>query len=264
MKQLKLEMETSAKNPEKDKHNGLLFLDTETTGNDVEKDRLCQVCYKVHNKFCTEFFKPPVPISVKSMSITHITNKMVNDKEPFQGSKTRENLAKLLEENILVAHNAKFDIAMLEAEGVKVPKSICTLRLVRHLDKYDEIPEYNLQYLRYHYDLEIDGNAHDAEGDVRVLEAIFDVLYKKMSEAMDGNDDSKKIISEMLEISARPSLIRKMPFGKHIGVTLEELAANDPKYLQWLLGQKQQDGDEDWVYSIKYWLKAGLINPVKI
>jgi len=259
------------------KKENLIFLDTETTGNDTLTDRLCQVCYKVHDKFYTEFFKPPVPISIKSMSITHITNKMVDDKESFIGSKIYKDLDGLLKENILVAHNAKFDIAILEAEGLKVPNSICTLRLARHLDKNDEIPEYNLQYLRYYYGLEIEGNAHDAEGDVKVLESLFDVFYKQFEEQLGGKDGVKKveikkeqtdlfsgvkkengddkIISEMIDISSRPSLLNKMPFGKYVGINLEELAKKDPNYLQWLLVQKEQDEDEDWIYSLKFWLK---------
>jgi DNA polymerase III subunit epsilon len=127
----------------------LIFLDTETTGNDINKDRLCQVCYKDSQGFHTEYFKPPLSMSVKSMSITHITNKMLEDKKPFEGSQMKKDLGELLSRGILVAHNAKFDCAMLEAERLKVLKNICTLRVARHLDFDGIIPEYNLQYLRY-------------------------------------------------------------------------------------------------------------------
>ena len=235
------------------KKENLIFLETETTGADLENDRLCQVCYKQYGDIFTEYFKPPVPISIKSMSITHITNKTVENKEAFKGSKMCCDLENLLSKNVLIAHNAKFDIAMLEAEGLSVPKSICTFRLARYLDEEDEIPEYNLQYLRYYHGLEIDGSAHDAEGDVKVLAGIFDVLYKKMTQKL-GTDDEEKIITEMIDISSKPSLIRKMPFGKHCGISLKELAKTDSGYLQWLLRQKEEDGDEDWVYSLHYWL----------
>src|SRR3990172_1989120 len=127
----------------------LIFLDTETTGNDIFTDRICQVCYQTSDGIYQGFFKPPVPISVKAMSITHITNKMVADKETFQGSQMKKDLEAMFTEGILVAHNAKFDCAMLEAEGMSIPKRICTLRVARHLDPENSIPEYNLQYLRY-------------------------------------------------------------------------------------------------------------------
>ena len=65
----------------------LVFLDTETTGIDILIDRLTQVCYKFRNEIYAEYFKPPVPISIKTMSISHITTKMDDDKAPFIGFK---------------------------------------------------------------------------------------------------------------------------------------------------------------------------------
>jgi DNA polymerase III alpha subunit (gram-positive type) len=88
--------------------NELIFLDTETTGNDVLNDYLFQVCYAHRDEMHCEFFKPHIPISIKSQAITHVTNKMVADKQPFSISPMRTKLAHLLEKNILVAHNAGF------------------------------------------------------------------------------------------------------------------------------------------------------------
>jgi DNA polymerase III epsilon subunit-like protein len=231
----------------------LIFLDTETTGNEIGKDRLCQVCYKNSCGIKTEYFKPPLPMSVKSMSITHITNKMLADKEAFAGSEMFKELQELLKDGILVAHNAKFDIAMLEAEGLKVPKNICTLRVARFLDKENKIPEYNLQFLRYHLDLDIDAHAHDAEDDVKVLHALFERLLDKVKKDT-GSEESA--IEKMIEISATPTLFNKFNFGKYKGKTLEEVAKTDKRYLEWLLGEKLKNeaGDEDWIYTLKHYL----------
>lgn len=222
----------------------LIFLDTETTGNEPKTDRLCQVCYEVGGKVRTEYFKPPVPISVKAMSITHITNKMVENAEVFSQSEMKRELEGLLKEGVLVAHNALFDIAMLKNEGLEVPRFICTLRVARYLDKENKIPEYNLQYLRYHLGLEVEGEAHDAETDVRVLKALFERLSKKVS------------VEEMIEISAKPTLFGLMNFGKHKGKTVAEVAGIDRAYLEWLLAQKlvNEEGEEDWIYTLKHYL----------
>ncbi len=232
----------------------LIFLDTETTGNDVAKDRLCQVCMMHSGTYRTEFFKPPLPISVKSMSITHITNKMVEDKPAFEGSAFKSNLEQLLSDTILVAHNAKFDIAILAAEGVQVPRHICTLRVARHLDVDNKIPEYNLQFLRYFLELDVVGSAHDAEGDVRVLHALFERLVKKM-EIISG--DREKAIQEMCAISERPSLFSIIPFGKYKDKKIADIVKTDRGYLEWLLKQKLSDGegDEDWIYTLQSYLK---------
>src|SRR3989344_7423382 len=172
----------------------LIFLDTETTGNDMAKDRLCQVCYKTSDGIFKGYFKPPVPVSIKAMSITNITNKMLEDKEAFKDSAMKKDLEALLADGILVAHNAKFDCAILEAEGMSIPHRICTFRVARELDPESQIPEYSLQYLRYYLELEIDDAfAHDAEGDVKVLYGLYQRLLAKMMK--DGMSEEKAIES---------------------------------------------------------------------
>ncbi len=226
----------------------IIFLDTEATGNEPSKDRLCQVCYKTSAGIKVEYFKPPIPISVKAMSITHITNKMVEDKPAFKGSAMQGELQELLKEGVLVAHTALFDIAMLKAEGMEVPRFIDTLRVVRHLDPENKIPEHNLQYLRYFLELEVEGSAHDAEGDVNVLEALFERLHTKIPD-----------IEQMIEISSRPTLFKYMLFGKHKGKSMEEVVKEDRRYLEWLLAQKLSvvglDTDEDWIFTLKHYLE---------
>lgn len=234
----------------------LIFLDTETTGNDLEKDRLCQVCYKIDDELVVKNFKPEVPISVKAMSITHITNKMIENEPTFKGSEIAKKLQELLNENILVAHNAKFDIAMLENDGLKVPNYICTLRLARYLDEEMEIPEYNLQFLRYYYDVNFDVeiNPHSADGDVLVLEAVFKHLYNKAKEKSNGASE-EEILKRMIDISSKPSLIKKFVFGKYNGYLVEDIAKEDKGYLEWLLRTKEEEGtDEDWLFTLKYYL----------
>jgi len=243
----------------------LIFLDTETTGNDPIKDRLVQVSYRLKKEggqeTHTEYFKPPIPMSVKAMSITHITDKMLADKEDFAESRMKKDLELLLssglpagEAGVLVAHNARFDIAMLENEGLHVPNFICTLRVARHLDTKNAIPEYNLQFLRYYLGLEVEGNPHDAEGDVNVLCAVFDRLLMKVKEE---EKDEESALQEMIEISSRPTLFTYFNFGKHNGKKIEEVAKTNPDYLEWLLNQKITEGatDEDWIYTLKHYLK---------
>ena len=231
----------------------LIFLDTETTGNDVSKDRLSQVCYRVGGETHIGYFKPSIPMSVKAMSITHITNKMLEGKEVFAESQMKKDLAALLHDGILVAHNATFDKAMLENEGVQVTRFICTLRVARYLDEKSAIPEYNLQFLRYFLELEVPGNAHDAEGDVNVLCAVFDRLLAKMVESCGSRE---KAIDKMLEISSKPSIFTVFNFGKHKDKKVAEVAATDPGYLDWLLREKQKVGDdEDWIYTLESALK---------
>lgn len=233
----------------------LIFLDTETTGNDFLIDRLFEIAYKFNGETHAEYFKPPVPISVKSSSITHVTNEMVSDKPLFESSQMKKNLEKILPDNILVAHSASFDIGVLEKEGLEVPQYICTLKVARYLDSESEIPEYGLQYLRYYHSLNVeDARAHDARSDIKVLEALFNFLYEKMKASGKSEDE---IIYEMIRISREPVLFKVFGFGKHRGKKLEEVVAYDRKYLEWMLDQKLQSNEiqEDWIFTLKYYLQ---------
>ena len=231
----------------------LIFLDTETTGNEVGKDRLCQICYKNNGVIKTAYFKPPMPVSVKAMSVTHITNKMLQDKEAFAGSQMFGELKSLLKSGVLVAHNAKFDMAMLEAEGLAVPEFICTLRVARHFDENNLIPEYGLQFLRYFLDLDVSGGAHDAESDVNTLFALFGRLLAKVKEKI---PDEKEAIGKMIEISKSPVIFKKFNFGKYKDKTVEYVFQTDRRYLEWLLKTKLEDGaqDEDWIFTLNHYL----------
>lgn len=60
-------------------------------------------------------------------------------------------------------------------------------------------------------------------------------------------------IREMREISASPSLLYRIRFGKHKGKTFEEVSTEDKGYLRWLLGT---DLDEDMEFTVKHWLKG--------
>ena len=135
-----------------------IFLDTETTCTKPD-DKLCQIAFKPENgPVVCELFNPGKPISIDAMAIHHITEKMVADKPPFKESDAYAKLQKLVSDinNVIVAHNAKFDMQMLQKEGIDTQRVICTIKLARYLDKNGVIPKYNLQYLRYYLGLEIE------------------------------------------------------------------------------------------------------------
>lgn len=132
------------------------------------------------------------------MVLHHITDKMVADKPSFQESDEHATLQGLVSDinNGIVAHNAQFDMKMLQMEGIYTQRVICTLKLARYLDKSGVLPKYNLQYLRYYLGLEIEATAHDALGDILVLEGLFSRLKAKFQ----GNDELKDPVREMIRI----------------------------------------------------------------
>jgi DNA polymerase III epsilon subunit-like protein len=251
----------------------IIFFDTETTGN-TDKDFLVQIAYKYKNGDKEESFvglyKPPVKIPPEASAVHHITNKMVEGKPSFKDSEDQQKIKKLFEDknSILVAHNAPFDLAIIKQEDVIPKKFICTLRVARYLDSEGKIERYNLQYLRYLLDLDVEAVAHDAMGDVMVLEKLFERLYKKIQEEIQKDPLALKgtpplqagedpVIQKMLEISSNPSIFRTFNFGKHNGKKIEEVAKTDRGYLEWLLAQKLESDqiEDDWIYTLKHHLE---------
>ena len=66
--------------------------------------------------------------------------------------------------NVMVAHNAAFDVDMLKKEGIELKSVICTLKLARYFDKDGVIPMYGLQYLRYYLKLKVNATPLTAWG----------------------------------------------------------------------------------------------------
>ncbi|HEY4477979.1 MAG TPA: exonuclease domain-containing protein [Candidatus Paceibacterota bacterium] len=233
----------------------IIFFDTETTGN-TEKDYLCQIAYKSPDEQFVGLYKPPFKIPPEASAVHHISNKMLDGKPSFQESPDSKKIKTLFEDtnSVVVAHNAPFDLMIIKKENIIPANFICTLRVARHLDPEEKIERYNLQYLRYLLEIEVEAQAHDALGDVLVLEQLFERLKKKIMEH--DSLSEHQAIDEMIKISSHPSLFKKFKFGKHNGKFIEEVARVDRGYLEWLLAQKL-DGDEideDWIYTLKHYL----------
>jgi len=227
----------------------LIYLDTETTGLN-DNDRLCQVAYKTKQETVCEYFKPPLPISIDAMAVNHITNKMVANKPPFIGSPTYQKLKKLFDspENIVVAHGADYDINMLKREGLNPTRHICTRKLIHAVGDRYEMEKHNLQFLRYYFDIEFENEiiAHDALGDIIVLEQVFINIYEHFYKTKDKTKN--QMIIEFEKISNLPVLLTKIPFGKYEGKSFTYIADNDIGYLQWL--NRQSDLSEEIQHAL--------------
>ena len=241
----------------------LIFLDTETTGLE-EKDKICSIGIiaingeslaqnlSLHVEY--ELINEAKKISPKASSINHITNEMLKDKSKF----IETNIYKFLQENnnentILIAHNIKFDLQMLEKSGfIWRGKIIDTLRCTKHL--IPECEEFSLQFLRYElrlYKLEEKArstcrvtqaiSAHNAISDVLHVELLYEYLLDSAT------------TEKMIELSAKKVLMQKFSFGKYVGRYIEEIAMNDRGYLEWMMNSIV-DLDDDLRYSIEYYL----------
>jgi DNA polymerase III epsilon subunit-like protein len=237
-----------------------VLLDTETTGAG-EEDRIIQLGFMVlegkkvdvYNDLCSA----PLPIGYGAMEVHGITPEMIEGKPPCSKTAAFKTLCELnIPENVLIIHNAPFDLGMLAKENfTSQMRLIDTLRCARHL--FDDEDAHRLQYFRYRlglYKIEqaeadalgIEVKAHDAIGDVLVLKLFLTELRKRLQERFAGANP----IDKMVELTQTPVLYtRALKFGKYKGKTLHEIAEADRGYLTWMLGN-MDTLDEDMRYSI--------------
>jgi len=243
----------------------LIFLDTETTGLEA-KDKICSIGIiavdgdTIHVNY--DIVNEGKKISAKASSINHITKEMLKDKPKFIDSDTYKFLSQNNNENtVLIAHNTKFDLQMLEKSGfIWRGKIIDTLRCTKHL--IPECEEFSLQFLRYElrlYKLEEKERytcrisepitAHNSISDALHVKLLYEYLLD--SYMPKGHD----ACSDMQELSNKKVLMQKFSFGKYVGKYIEEIAMNDRGYLEWMLSSVK-DLDEDLRYSIDYYLQG--------
>jgi exodeoxyribonuclease X len=235
-----------------------IILDTETTGT-KEEDRVIQLSFlvtdenneieEIHDTLCM----PPVPITYEAMAIHHITPEKVSGSIPLQETKAYKRLNELnIPENIMVIHNAKFDLEMLFREDFENNMQLIdTFRVLKHIQP-DE--RHSLQVNRYALGLykkeqelinkhNIEINAHDALGDVVVLKLLLDYLLETYS------------VEDLLRLTKEPILYDKFYFGKYKREKIVDVIQKDPGYIEFLLTSTEQELDFDLRYSINYFLQ---------
>src|SRR3990167_8897123 len=237
-----------------------VLLDTETTGAG-DNDRIIQLGYmvldgkkvEVYNDLCSA----EVPIGYGAMEVHGITPDMIEGKPECTQTNAFQTLRELnTPENVLIIHNAPFDLGMLAKENfTSQMRLIYTLRCARHL--FEDEEAHRLQYFRYRFGvykieqaeadaLGIGVKAHDAIGDFLVLKLFLSELRKRLQERFEGVNP----IDKMVELTQTPVFYtRPLKFGKYKGKTLSEIAEADKGYLTWMLGN-MDSLDEDMRYSI--------------
>lgn len=160
-------------------------------------------------------------------------------------------------EGYLVAHNAPFDVRMLEEEGYPLPegvKVLDTLELARELVHKNTCENHQLGTL-YHYYMayedmgDYEGQAHDALYDCHLL---FYTLKRMLAQHNLTLDEAYALINT--PIQDKPCDMKKY---RDSGKTWTEIYEEAPDYCQWLLD------NYDFKYhkfgkELKAWLESVL------
>jgi len=230
----------------------LVFLECETTGLEIS-DRLCSLGFVYGDETHYELINPLKKVPPSASAIHHITNEMLKESPVFALSHSELKLKELNSvENILVSHNAPFDLAMLQKEGVTWQGGVIdTLKCSKAL--MDDLDGYSLQFLRYELKLyRTEGEFFEEHGvEISPHHALSDALHVKMIyEYLLEMAEEEELIS----LSQSRLLLSRLPFGKYAKKRIETVALKDPMYLQWMLGSLM-DMDEDLRYSIEFYLR---------
>ncbi len=230
----------------------LIFFDTETTGVEAG-DRICAVGMLKEDECHYELIHPGRKIPPAASAIHQITNEMLKDAPAFAQSESSVRLKALNDtNNVLISHNAPFDLSMLEKEGFQWQGEVIdTLKCAKAL--MDDLEGYGLQFLRYELRLYRDEKTFFARygADITPHHPLSDALHVKM--VYDYLLDLAPH-EELVRISKSHVLLNRLPFGKYAKRRIEEIAHKDPGYLKWML-ESLMDMDEDLRYSIEHYLR---------
>lgn len=162
----------------------LVFLDLETTGIDPKQDKIIEVAAVARyrngkREVFQRLVQPEVAVPPFITGLTGIDEEMLAEAPTF--AQIRRELLAFLEGKILVAHNAAFDLAFLEAAFAMNLEnlSVDTLEFCRLL--YPGLNSYALRHLAREFSLPVE-NSHRALPDTLLLESLFLRLVKTASE----------------------------------------------------------------------------------
>lgn len=180
---------------------------------------------------------PRGPIPAETKAVHHITEADVIN-APYARELWDQFYDGCGPEDILVAHNARFEQHFHDGEGRPWIDTYKVARVV-----WPDAPTHSNQGLRYWLNLELDRELafppHRALPDAYVTAHLLRRLL------------DEKTVEEMITISRYPALLRRITFGtKAKGQTYEEAPLD---YLEWIRDKSEMD--EDTKFSAHYWIK---------
>ena len=228
--------------------NPLVFFDLETTGTNINTDRIVEICYlKVYpngnEESKTMRINPEMHIPEDSSAIHGIYDEDVKDCPKFK--EIAKSLAQWMTGCDIAGYNSlKFDIPLLAEEllraGVEFDFRKRHLVDVQNIFHKMEQRTLSAAYKFYcHKDLE---NAHSAEADTLATYEILKAQLDKYPETL------KNDVAMLAEFSTRTRFVdyagrivlndKDQPvinFGKHKGKLVEEVLQKEPSYYSWMM-----------------------------
>lgn len=228
--------------------NPLIFFDLETTGTNINSDRIVEICYlKVYpngnEETKTMRINPEMHIPEQASAVHGIYDKDVADCPTFKDVARR--IAADIEGCDLAGFNSnRFDIPVLAEEFLRagVDVDLMKHKFVDVQVIYHKLEQRTLSAAYKFYCEKNLEDAHTAEADTR---ATYEVLKAQLDRYPDVLENDIKFLSEYSSFSKNVDFagrivyndngVEVFNFGKYKGIPVVEVLQRDPGYYSWIL-----------------------------
>ena len=228
--------------------NPLVFFDLETTGTNINSDRIVEICYlKVYpngnEESKTLRINPEMHIPEASSAIHGIYDADVADCPTFKD--VAKNIANDIEGSDLAGFNSnRFDIPLLAEEFLRVGVDIDMMKR-KFIDVQVIFHKLEQRTLSAAYKFYCDKNledAHTAEADTR---ATYEVLKAQLDRYPDVLENDMKFLADYSSYNKNVDFagrivyneqgVEVFNFGKYKGMSVAEILKKDIGYFGWLM-----------------------------
>ena len=228
--------------------NPLVFFDLETTGTNINSDRIVEICYlKVYpngnEETKTMRINPEMHIPEQASAVHGIYDKDVADCPTFKDVARR--IAADIEGCDLAGFNSnRFDIPVLAEEFLRagVDVDLMKHKFVDVQVIYHKLEQRTLSAAYNFYCEKNLEDAHTAEADTR---ATYEVLKAQLDKYPDVLENDIKFLSEYSSFTKNVDFagrivyddngVEVFNFGKYKGISVVEVLRRDPGYYSWKL-----------------------------
>ena len=225
----------------------LAFFDLETTGIQVGKDKIVEICVlKVQNdgtKECKTWkVNPGMPIPKQSSDIHGITDEMVKDCPTFP--QLAKEIYTFIKDSDLSGYNSnRFDLPLIAEEFLRADIDF-DMKNRRSIDVQSVFfkmePRTLTAAYKFYCNKDLEG-AHGAEADTR---ATYEILKAQVERYEELNNDSQSLadftqpnqpnadLAGMIKFDADG--VEIFNFGKHKGKKVLDVMAKEPGYYGWI------------------------------
>lgn len=227
--------------------NPVVFFDLETTGTDINKDRIVEICYlKVWPNGNQEEkhmrINPEMHIPEEASKVHGIYDEDVKNCPKFK--EEAKNIAKVFEGADIAGFNSnRFDVPLLAEEFLRADVDIDLARH-RFIDVQVIFHKKEQRTLSAAYQFYCGKNLEDAHTALADTRATYEVLKAQLDKYPDLQNDIK-FLSDYSSFTKNVDFAGRMVyddngaevfnFGKYKGQLVKDVLAKDPGYYSWIL-----------------------------